>query len=400
MKVLIVSPGTLPVPAVKGGAVQTGIQQLMDENEKHQQVELEIFSYYDEKASKASGKYKCSKVHFVKHNNLQYYLIRGINKVLKMTKVNKRYNDKKKLTDGVNKHLKKVDFDHVIIKNDITFVNSLYKNARGKLILQIHNDYLNAETPEGEKIVSRCEKVFVNSSYIKSRVLTLPNIKERNVLVNKNCTDLNMFRQEKDMRKLNLYKKKYGINEKDVVILYSGRTVPEKGIKELIMAVQQIPTNHKFKLLIMGSEGFGKDTVNEYLKDLKKRAEKIKDKIVFTGFIPYTELPYIHALTDVAVVPSIWEEPAGRVVIEAQASGIPVVVSDAGGISDYISTASTIEVKRGEEFVNDLSEALLKLIKNKQLREKMGKAGYEFAEDFSADKYYMELQELLLDVKS
>ena len=58
MKVAIISGGKLPVPAVKGGAVETGIQQLVEQNEIYKNIELTVYSIYNDEAIIESKKYK------------------------------------------------------------------------------------------------------------------------------------------------------------------------------------------------------------------------------------------------------------------------------------------------------------------------------------------------------
>ena len=65
-KVAVVSPGGLPVPNVYGGAVETGIQQIVEENEKHGCVDLIVYSIWNEKAQKLASEYHNTRFVFIR----------------------------------------------------------------------------------------------------------------------------------------------------------------------------------------------------------------------------------------------------------------------------------------------------------------------------------------------
>lgn len=394
IKVAMISPDSLPVPAVKGGAIQLGIQQIIDENEKLNMLDLTVYSVFDEEARAASEKYQNTRFHFIKSAN-KSFAVKRINNVLNFLNIRHRFDVNPGYTKSLCEQLSKNRFDTIIIKNTVRFVEPISKITTDPIWLQLHNDNLNNCILRCKPIYGACRKVLVNSHYLKKRVLTIENARSEDVFVHKNCTDIHSFKKEQYSNEIKELKNKYKIHDDDIVILYSGRTVPEKGIKELIMAVKKLPEGLKFKLLIVGSKGFGKKVTNIYLYQLKKIADSIRHKIIFTGFIQYHDLPKIHAISDMAVVPSIWEEPAGRVITEAMASGLPVIASGSGGMEDYINKESTIIVRRGKTFIEDLSSEIKRLMEDKLLRERMGKAGQEFVKKFDSYIYYKQLIEFL-----
>jgi len=393
--VLVMPVPGLPVPAVKGGAVETGIQQIIDENEKYKLMNIIIISVYDEQAEKLSRKYKHTKFIFIKTTPWRNNVIKIINKIFSLLGLKFRLINNRFFLNEMIKKLNNIDYDAILVKNAVEFILPLSKKTDKKIILQLHNDFLNRDTYKNQKIYETCDLILVNSNYIKQRVLTIKNSKPEKILINKNCTDPKIFNKKLYFNEVNDLKNRYGIKENDLVIMYSGRITPQKGVAELISAVKKIPKDINYKLIIIGSKWFGKNSKNKYFQYLKKISNEISDKIIFTGYIPYNEIPKIHAISDIAVVPSIWEEPAGRVVLEAEASGLPVIVSDAGGISDYINEKSAIVVKRGPKFEDNLFLAIQSLVLNSDMRIEMGKAGHEFAQQFNPETYYRELYEYL-----
>jgi glycosyltransferase involved in cell wall biosynthesis len=109
-------------------------------------------------------------------------------------------------------------------------------------------------------------------------------------------------------------------------IIFIGRITPEKGVDLIIKAMEFVDG----KLTIIGGK-HGMYTV--YCETLANHP-KLKGKILFTGKLgPGQTLEYIKKSAAV-VVPSLWQEPFGRVNIEAMATGTPVVATRSGGMSE------------------------------------------------------------------
>ncbi len=113
------------------------------------------------------------------------------------------------------------------------------------------------------------------------------------------------------------------------IILFVGRLVYEKGAQVLINALPKILQKVNAKSVIVGS-GY----MNEDLLSLAKESG-LAHKVFLTGFVDDETLRNLRACADVCVVPSLFE-PFGIVALEAMAAGIPVVVSDTGGLSEIV----------------------------------------------------------------
>jgi spore coat protein SA len=385
-KIAVVTSGIQPVPASKGGAVETLVEYLISENEIQKKIDFCVYSIFDYKAEIAADKYKYISFKFVKVSDIIYkiYLIycRVIKKIFK-----KQLNQNKIFLYKLMKMLKEERYDYVLIENRSEYVLPIARNIESKIILHLHNTYLNDSSSNGRKIANSCNTILTVSNFVKNEVLKIDKELESKVKVLENCTDVNKFNKKlyEDFRKT--YRSENNINDNDIVIFFCGRLDKTKGIKELLIAFKNIelPT---IKLLIVGSSWYGTNSISSYVQELMDIAYDIKDRIIFTGYINYSEMPKYYSVADISVVPSLWDEPAGLVVIEALSSGIPVIATNSGGIPEYSSNENTIFVEKNKNIVENLNAALKLLINDPSRRQSMGKNGREFSLQFNSRKYY------------
>jgi glycosyltransferase involved in cell wall biosynthesis len=169
-------------------------------------------------------------------------------------------------------------------------------------------------------------------------------------------------------------RKKYGLVGQ--VILFVGRLAEKKGVSYLISAMPEIRKSCPgCKLLIVGD---GPDKPK-----LVEQAAKggLADSVVFAGSIQKEKLPSYYKSADVFVLPSIIAksgdtEGLGVVLLEAIASGVPVVASNVGGIPDIIDGSKTgllVEQKNPGE----IAQAVVSLLKNPKKGKALSKAALE-----------------------
>ena len=110
---------------------------------------------------------------------------------------------------------------------------------------------------------------------------------------------------------------------KGLVVGYIGRLEPHKGVEFLIRAAKNFDCN----FLIVGG-GSDQSRLQELVKKLG-----IQDKIKFTGYVPYNDIPKYYASMDIVVYPTLYE-PLGNVILESMAAGKPIVASEVDGIPE------------------------------------------------------------------
>ena len=170
----------------------------------------------------------------------------------------------------------------------------------------------------------------------------------------------------------------HGIGADEPVIGSVTRFFPSKGIRYLIEAFARVHPHFPSARLVLVGQGPEEGS----LRSLAQRLG-VTDRVIFAGFQRRPQR-YV-AMFDVAAVPSV-EEGFGLVALEAQALGIPVVASRAGGLPDIIAHGrSGLLVEVGD--VPELTAALQRLLGDAALRERMGQAAVGNAARFSLDRY-------------
>lgn len=119
-------------------------------------------------------------------------------------------------------------------------------------------------------------------------------------------------------------------NGNDITLGFLGRVERIKGIEFLLEALKNSTNDHIVKLRVAGV-GDG-----NYIAELKQKYSNLN-----VEFLGKSDIRDFFPSIDALVVPSLWNEPMGRVVLEANAAGIPVLASDRGGIPEIVSVNKT-----------------------------------------------------------
>ena len=324
--ILIISGGHLPIPAIMGGAVETLTESYISENDRvfHENIDVlsvnvpfeyqhlvseykyTNFIYVGNQSKKSLYNIWCrvlGKLHIYIGN---YYLNKGINKIKNLGK----------------------EYDVILCENEPLFTMKLKDMFDSKIILHLHNNYLNPSKKFYKKIINSCDKIFAVSDYIKEQVNSDKCITVYNGI------DFSLFKKE-DIKVSQELRKKYKIKKDDFVFIFVGRIVPEKGIDDLITSFLKLNKKYKnIKLLIIGSPSFkDKSTSDFYNKMLSMK----NNNIIFTGFVDNNELYKYYYLANVSVVPSKIDEAFGLTVVEAIISKKRVIVSDFGALPEIVN---------------------------------------------------------------
>lgn len=218
--------------------------------------------------------------------------------------------------------------------------------------------------------------IIANSQSTKERLVQSCHVDSERVSVVYNGVNHELFNTNVDPRAL---RARLGLRG-SIVLLFVGDFSFLKGIIHLILTfkrvVNEIPN---VSLLLVG--GYRQDSRREIEKSISRLG--LVGNVKIESYVPHMELPKYYASADVCIVPSL-SEPFGNVALEAMACGRPVVAFRVGGLAEIVNrdVGMTLEPKN----IESLAEAVLCLIRNEDLRVKMGKRAADYSKKFTWDK--------------
>lgn len=267
-------------------------------------------------------------------------------------------------------------------KCDILHANTnpylLYLPRARKRILHLHMSAADMiGIPSYQKALSKADVIICCSKFVQREILGNTDFSHDKIRVIYNGVNLGLLKGAGERRKIR--------------ILYAGQINEEKGLEHLIEAFKMISMDFPdAELLVAGSASIWPnldkkkfELDKKYEVELKKKAKG--EKIKFLGKLQVRDLYKLYKKCSIFVLPSVVQEALPVVVIEAMASGMPIVASDVGGVPELVHNGKTgFLTKPGDP--EELAKALTKLLSNKKLRENMGKRSSIYAEEFSIEK--------------
>lgn len=381
MKIAILTSGILPVPAVQGGAVENLIDFYLDYNNRFKLHDITVFSTSCRQT--ANHPALQSEVNHYVYIDTTSFLARIKKIIFQYSNNNKGYYSHhiEYYVKEAAQHISKEHFDIIIMENRPAF--ALHFNKSHRLVYHLHNDHLNATSKNCHDIYSAAQRIICVSDYIKDRVGTISDSREKICTVY-NGIDTKRFAEKNE----HINRKALGIKKDDFVLVFSGRIIPEKGVRQLIEAMRILKGYSNIKLLVMGTSFLGNSTGKSHFVDtLNELSVDIRQNIIFTGYIDYKDVPaYLH-LADIAVVPSVWEEPFGLTCIEALAAGLPLITTNKGGIPEITNEGFAELIDVNENFPDTLANTILALYADTDRRIMMKKNALLHVSQFDKDKY-------------
>lgn len=379
MKIAILTSGILPVPAVQGGAVETLVDFYLDYNNRHQLHDITVYSVWhpavethpalqsavnhyiyikvDGWWKKVQKKlYQASHGQEYYHYTIEYYLHKAL------------------------QHIRTQQYDVILIENRPGYALKLRNITDTQIVYHLHNEKLSTQVAHYQEIYDAATRILTVSDYIKSRVQTI-NPQDTKTQTVHNGIDLQAFRQMSAKQPIEF-------STDDFLLVYSGRINREKGILELVEALALLKEYTHIKLLVIGGSFYGNATHDDpFMRELKAKAAPLQDRIIFTGFIPYANIPDYLSMAHVAVIPSVWDDPFPTTVLEAQAMGLPIITTHRGGIPEEVTEEQAFLLQTDEHLVNSLAKAILDLYEHPEKRQQMGKASLERSKLFDKETY-------------
>jgi spore coat protein SA len=385
-RVCLVAPGELPVPATQGGAVETLITALVKQNEINGDMKLTVAAPRDKKSELEASFFK--KTHFI-YVPTAKSIKRLIHKCIQFAWDKLGLNHSVPLNTPFQREAAKLvnpeEYDIIVMEGGMFEPTALYRKRYGdKLWYHLHG------VPEAPfKCLGYKTVISVSEFAKKSWLQYCDEDTTHSVSVVHNGIDVAKFQREFTEEDRKAVRAQLGFAPDDFVALYCGRIIEVKGVLELLKAIQRIDDDH-VKLMVVGSPDFAKSSRTPYLDKVQSLVDELGDRVAFTGYVPNDQVYQYSKSADVQVVPSLWEEAAGLVGVEAMAAGLPLIVSHSGGLQEYVPETCSIVVERNESFISSLSDAIVSLREHPELCESMMKNGLLQAEQFSEQTFYDE----------
>ncbi len=182
------------------------------------------------------------------------------------------------------------------------------------------------------------------------------------------------FRPVHDKQELARVRRRYKLADR--IVLYVGTIEPRKNLPRLIdaFAARSRAGELDHQLVCVGPYGW-------LSRDLTAVIERsgVADRIAFTGYVPFDDLPVFYSLAEMFVFPSL-HEGFGLPVIEAMACGVPVVTARASSMTEIAGDA-VAQIDPLD--TNSIGDVMARLAANPAERERLARLGYERAQHFS-----------------
>jgi len=195
---------------------------------------------------------------------------------------------------------------------------------------------------------------------------------------------------------------------KSKTIICAGRMVPEKGMLEACMAAAQIlPNFPDWHFHLVGGQHFRRSAASAYEQKLTAALNPIKTQSTQHGFLNGDQLAELQSQASIALVPSLWQEPAGLTVMEALMHGCALITTNQGGIPEIASGRAELVTITGLDYqkpadqhaiITLLAEQLQNyLLDPQKIRNLQDKAWHDFPYDaqnmaVNADRYRFSLK--------
>lgn len=169
---------------------------------------------------------------------------------------------------------------------------------------------------------------------------------------------------------------------KTIRLLRVSWLLPSKGLEYLIEAVSLLAG----KELDVRLELVGKERKTGYRSFLEQEAARfgIRDRITFSGWVPYDKMQATYRRNDIHVISSL-AEGTPRVIVEGAARGLPLVCTAVGGAGDFLRHETDALLVPPAD-ARALSEAIERLIRDVPLRKKLVENGYRMAEKYTFEE--------------
>jgi glycogen(starch) synthase len=241
-----------------------------------------------------------------------------------------------------------------------------HQSFRGR----VANQFMRRLAKLEEETVKNATVIVTISKYSLEKIQKHYHVDKAKARIVPNGVDPEKFKPLGDREAL---KRQFGLDDKPCV-LFVGSLIPRKGLPFLVEAAKKTIKQQPDTQFVIVGDGPLKSQLMSSLDEAN-----LSSNFAFLSGLNEDALAAVYNCADVFILPSI-QEGQGIVLLEAQASAKPVVAFKVGGVSEAVLNGETgLLVNRGDS--DELADALLKLLSDESLREKMGARGRRFVMD-------------------
>lgn len=245
--------------------------------------------------------------------------------------------------------------------------------------LSLHSTTFISRPHIGKKELSRCiscaDKVLVNSYFLKRYLTSIVPGAENKIAVNYLGVDTEQFVskwQDSEQQRRSQFVESLGYQGKKIIV-YAGRLLEIKGVHHLLNAMPAVIEKHPEAILvIVGSAFYHSDRLTPYVRTLHRQGNQMPCNVRFVPFVPHDRIHEWFRAADLVVMPSNEKEAFGLVNVEAMASGVPVIATNAGGMKEIVDNGVTGYLIDPGRMCGELQEKINSLLSENELRRHMG----------------------------
>lgn len=273
-----------------------------------------------------------------------------------------------------------------LIRDSITIFILKFLNKKVKVILKIHGSLKSVVVSKNffKKYLFKRTDLFLVLSQEELNNFREAGLEKAKGFVTANVVDPSIYLPDKE------FKKKNHITKDNLILLYVGRFIKEKGILDLIYACKLLKENFiEFQLICLGN-----GLLFEQVQNLTESLD-LKNEIKFEGHVDEFETNCFYSNCDILILPTYHEEGFPMAVFKAAACAKPIITTKIRAAADYLNSFENclwVEPKDPK----DIYEKIQILAHDQDLRQRLGKNNFDLIKRFSAEKITNDLYLKLL----
>lgn len=281
-----------------------------------------------------------------------------------------------------NLKLKNIDVYHVPqngiglpSKKSCIYISTIHDLIPYVMPETVGRGYLKKFISQMPEIIQNSDIIITVSEFSKKDIMRIFDVEEDKIMVTHLAADDYFKPIDKNICK-DFLKNNYNIDTE--YLLYIGGFSPRKNVKSILLAYSRLikDIRDRYKIVIVGSS---KDE-HSFLISLANSLN-ISDNIIFTGYVPYQDLPYFYSGATIFLYPSLYEG-FGLPPLESMSCKTAVITSNVSSIPEVVEDAALLINPFDAE---ELKESIEKLIVDEKLRDEIAEKGYEHSKNFSWD---------------